>query len=560
MRSSRQAKKARSGSARNRTCYRRPAFQVASSPGYDAKSRRPWTAGLRYSLSSPVQVRGDKETGKKSTPAFQLRDRIRHRSDSRKRRGPRHSLRAFYVRRLEYSMAHPIPSRALRSKLAREPKDNPAEIAESFVSRICEDIERGTCVMFVGAGCTTERGQRHTATFYQEIREKACYPADTAPPSFPVLMQYFCDHVDGGHHNRLITEAISRIERFCDHGEEERCAKWFCDPIAEVPYLNRFVTTNWDPFLERSLDVLVAIVEDRDLAFWDDSKRQVLKIHGCVTRPYTIVATQSDYDACMERNPLIFNKLRDLMATKTFIFVGYSMRDPDFQEVWKGITGTLGHFARLAYAVDIDATPETVSSWKARGIELVKTSDVLFVRALRERLEKKDLIPSQKFLTSLHCARRQIASTHLRMGQESVGKLASAMYQDGLLHALDYVLLSTALGVKTKENFESELNQQNQMLEDVLDKPDPIEIAYRSGWVEVLEAYCNRSTSPIKRFFHPYRGYPIKHLVRGEKIGGYRVTPTGAERSPAIRVKKAPTNVKAAVVCAACHPSRHTKG
>ncbi len=415
-------------------------------------------------------------------------------------------------------MTRSSPAIISRPKFSHKTTDDPRAVAESFVSRICEDVVRGACVIFIGAGCTTEREQRHRLSFYQEIKEKASYPRDSVAPSFPELMQYFCDHVDGGRHNRLITEAISRIERFRDHGDDERCASWFCEPIAEIPYLNRFVTTNWDPFLERALDVLVPIVEDRDVAFWDDSKRQVLKIHGCVTRPYSIVATQSDYDACMKRNPLIFNKLKDLMATKTFIFVGYSMRDADFQEVWKGITRTLGRFTKLAYAVDIGSTPDTTASWKAQGIELVKTYDGLFVNALRERLEKKNLIPSKKFLRLLRRERRQIASTHINMGQESTGKLASAMYQDGLLHALDYVLTSTALGTKTKENFESELGQQDQMLEEMLEKRNPIEIAYRSGWVAVLRTFCSRSTLPILRYFHPYRGHPTKQLVRGEKF------------------------------------------
>lgn len=292
----------------------------------------------------------------------------------------------------------------------------------------------------------------------------------------------------------------------------------FCEPIAEIPYLNRFVTTNWDPFLERALDVLVPMVEDRDLAFWDDRKGQVLKIHGCITRPYSVVATQSDYDACMKQNPLIFNKLKDLMATKTFLFVGYSMRDADFQEVWNGITTALGHFTRLAYAVDIDATPDAVSFWKGRGIELVNTSDILFVRALRRRLEKENLIPSEELLGFMRRARRQVASTHFKTGQESHGKLASAMYQDGLLHALDDVLTSTALGVKVKENFESDLSQANQTLEQVRRKHDPIEIAYFTGRVEVLKRFCHRSTAPILRYFHPYRTRPSKKLVRGDKF------------------------------------------
>jgi SIR2-like domain len=331
-------------------------------------------------------------------------------------------------------------------------------------------------------------------------------------------MQFFCDRADGGHHNRLITEVISRVERFCDHGELELEAARFCDPIAEIPYLKRFVTTNWDPFLERALDILVPIVEDNDLAFWDDGKRQLLKLHGCVTRPRSMVATQSDYDACIKRNPLIFNKLKDLMATKTFVFVGYSMRDADFRVVWEGITRKLGCFRKLAFAIVRAPAPDAVSYWGARGVKLLRTYDTVFAECLREKLEEEDLIPTRRFLASLRRECRRVASTHIKMGQQSAGKLASAMWQDGLLHALDYVLTSTALGAKTREDFETELSHQNQELNEELRRRDAIEIAYRSSWVEVLKKFCTRSPIPIPHYFHPYRAHPTKKLVIGERF------------------------------------------
>lgn len=408
--------------------------------------------------------------------------------------------------------------RSPRIRGAQRLADDLVPVAEGLVSRVYEDILRGDCVIFIGAGSTTERKQRGSPTFYDEIKLKSDYPKNTEEPSFPALMQYFCDKVDGGRHNRLIREAIARIEHFCVQGDQRWDAMRLSEAIAAIPYLTRFVTTNWDPFLERALDVLVPIVEDRDLAFWDDRKRQVLKIHGCVTRPYSIVATQSDYDCCMTKNPYIFNKLKDLMVTKTFIFVGYSMRDADFQEVWKGITAALGHFTKLGYAIDINATPDTTSLWKDRGIELVNTSDILFVRELGKRLKKDNFIPSDALLDFMQRSRSQVAATHVRMGQESEGKLASAMYQDGLLHALDDVLTSTALGTKKKEDFERDLSDMRDTLARVRRKNDPIESAYFSGRAEVLKRFCNRSVTPIPRYFHPYRMRPSKALFAGEKF------------------------------------------
>ncbi len=192
-----------------------------------------------------------------------------------------------------------------KKKPKRKDDVDPTPVALELVERIYEDVLHERCVVFLGSGSTTERPNRGRESFYDHVKKLARFKGDR--PAFPELMQYFCGQSDGGHHNRLIREALSRIEVFCLRGEDNYLAAMATDAFAEIPYFNRFVTTNWDPFLERSLDVLVPMVEDRDLAFWDDRKRQVLKIHGCITRPYSIVATQSDYDDCMSKNPVVFN-------------------------------------------------------------------------------------------------------------------------------------------------------------------------------------------------------------------------------------------------------------
>jgi hypothetical protein len=292
----------------------------------------------------------------------------------------------------------------------------------------------------------------------------------------------------------------------------------FTNALAQVPYFNRFVTTNWDPFLERSLDVLVPMVEDRDLAFWDDHKKQVLKIHGCITRPYSIVATQTDYDRCTTRNRLIFNKLKDLMATKTFLFAGYSMRDADFRKIWDSISGSLGHFAKLAYALDPNASEEQISFWKEREVAVFKSTDLAFIRLLKRRLEQEDLIPTDSLLAFLHHERQRIAHTHIKMGQTSDGRFASAMYQDGLLHELDSVFSSSALGTMKKEDYEREYGEKRRWLDEAWQAQNVIEIAYRSGRIEALERFNSRDKSKIPTFFHPYKLKPTVKLIKGKRF------------------------------------------
>jgi len=188
------------------------------------------------------------------------------------------------------------------------------EIPEELI----EEIISYNCVLFAGSGITTE--QYYTTNFLERIKEKCKYPKSEKNQSFPEVMQYYCEKLDGSRKNRLIREIIEWIELFSAEGEPNRHATDFFREISRIPFLRTFITTNWDPFCERILNVLVPMVEDKDIPFWDENKRQILKIHGCVTRPHTIVATTDDYDKCVKDRSggAIFTKLRDLMATKTF--------------------------------------------------------------------------------------------------------------------------------------------------------------------------------------------------------------------------------------------------
>jgi len=378
-----------------------------------------------------------------------------------------------------------------------------------------EDLLAQRVVIFAGAGTTTESGKVPGPTFYESIKTRCRYPKAKPDLSFPDLMQYYCDHVDGGQRNRLVSSAIDRIETFAAPGEDNRFATMFSYELAKLPYVDRIVTTNWDPFLEQSMNILVPMVEDRDLAFWNDTKRQVLKIHGCITRPYTLVATRDDYEACIKRNPLVFNKLRDLMASRTFVFVGYGLRDSDFRLIWAEIIQSLGQLRRLAYVVDPESKDEKTTFWRSNGLWHIRMTDIAFVTLIHARLVRDDHLPSEKLLNIFARERRRTIRAHLERNQdESGGAFASAMYQDGLLHSFSDVLTGASLG-KRPEELERELRGSKRHLELMFKRKEIVEIAYWSGRVEVLDRFCRKTMSQIPIYFHPNRLVPSLKYIRG---------------------------------------------
>jgi hypothetical protein len=414
----------------------------------------------------------------------------------------------------------PAKKMSRRGKNAVTPKQRArtSRAAPIIPDELFEDIKSGNVVLFAGAGVSTESGPHGSPTFYEEIAHQLAGKAK-AGATFPDLMQRFCEVIDGGQRHRLTRNIIQRIERFSAPGEPNAMATMLHRDVARIPQFTRVVTTNWDPFFERELNVLVPTVEDQDLAFWDDAKRQVLKIHGCVTRPNTIVATRNDYSGCLKLNPLIFNKLRDLLVTKTFLFAGFSLRDPDFSLVFDQITRRLGGFRRLCYAVDPDANAATKARWRRRKVKVIGATGVAATRSIVARLAEEGLIVSDDYLFFLRDQLNRIRRIHLERQQNSDGALSSAMYQDGLMHALGHVISGSELGAP-RATFDSEREAAREALSTYWERKDVLEIAYWSGRAEVLERFCTRVPGDLPAYFDPYELLPRRKFKAGGRFEG----------------------------------------
>lgn len=380
---------------------------------------------------------------------------------------------------------------------------------------LMQEIQSNNCILFLGAGVSTEGTSYRKTTLYDHIKELSKYPNKSEHPLFPDVMQYYCDKVDGGLKNKLIREIIEWIEPFTVEGEPNRSVMMFHSEIARVPYFRIIVTTNWDPLCERALNVLVPMVEDRDIPFWDEQKRQILKIHGCITRPQTIVATRRDYEACMtdKTRGAIFTKLRDLMATKTFIFVGYSITDPDFKLIYDEVIANLGEFRRRSYVIDPKPTKQAVQEWNKRGVKVVKMHGIAFARQLTRHLEKSGGILTEELVKGVYQQLQKILKTHMDTCdfQDRASGLASSIYQDGLIHSLEHIIVESKMG-RTSDDFNSTLKEYEQTLQQYKRREILVEIAYWSGRVEALKRLISRNMRDIPPFYDPMKLEPT-HLL-----------------------------------------------
>ncbi|MFF1572465.1 SIR2 family protein [Leifsonia sp. NPDC058292] len=309
------------------------------------------------------------------------------------------------------------------------PIDIPDELVEAAKNR---DL-----VVFAGAGISTERPQLFPETFYEEV--EARLRDEPSGKSFPEVMQEF---EDAFGRRELIRAMLDRIDYVSTFQSLQSNTTAFHSEIASISQLNAILTTNWDDFFERFSGARPFVL-DEDFAFFDLPGRRVLKLHGSMSNLSSIVATTSDYTSREEdlARSVMGAKLRDFLATKVILFVGYSLTDSDFESIYRSVIERMGRFRRHAFIV----TPVDTGSAVDFGLTHLKTDGGHFAHLLKRRLEDSGHhIPDERLDRAewIHRAvlAAHVASEKLLENPNVFGGFTQA-YQDGILAALGRVRL-----------------------------------------------------------------------------------------------------------------------
>jgi NAD-dependent SIR2 family protein deacetylase len=90
--------------------------------------------------------------------------------------------------------------------------------------------------------------------------------------------------------------------------------------IAQLPF-KRIITTNWDTLLEEALREahrpFVKVVRDVEMAYADEGKVLLIKLHGSVEQKDTLVITGDDYYDVFARLPQTANLVRSYFASQS---------------------------------------------------------------------------------------------------------------------------------------------------------------------------------------------------------------------------------------------------
>jgi hypothetical protein len=136
------------------------------------------------------------------------------------------------------------------------------------------------------------------------------------------------------------------------------------------------VTTNFEFLLEQGYALVNKfcrpIIEEEQLSI--SSRNQgvsLLKLHGDINHPKRLVITEDDYDKFLSNYPMFATFLSNLLITKTPLFIGYSLDDTDFRQIWQLISERLGSLRRQAYTIMIDCSQHEIARFDRRNVKVI---------------------------------------------------------------------------------------------------------------------------------------------------------------------------------------------
>jgi len=145
--------------------------------------------------------------------------------------------------------------------------------------------------------------------------------------------------------------------------------------FAQFPF-EQVITTNFDFLLERAYEAsgkpYLPVVDEDLLPFTQASgETRLIKMHGDLNHPSLLVLTEDDYDGFSIRRERMFQEITHLLISNTVLFIGYSIDDPDFRQIWNLVKKYFGKFRRPAYALLVDASETKINEYSRRGVTKV---------------------------------------------------------------------------------------------------------------------------------------------------------------------------------------------
>ena len=211
------------------------------------------------------------------------------------------------------------------------------------ISLVAEELDSQRLVIFVGAGCSISAGLPSWKELIDDILRK--YSIKTKETHLIRL----ATRLERELSPLKFREEISKRLRL-----KPETATHLHDELVSLD-VNLFVTTNYDHLLDDAFKKYGhsprIVYKDEDLPSIDPTQKTIVKLHGDIDSPSSLVITSTDYARYKTRHRGFVDWLRGTLSRYSILFLGTSFDDPRVVEVDDDVVNLFDSFRRSPFIV-----------------------------------------------------------------------------------------------------------------------------------------------------------------------------------------------------------------
>ena len=335
---------------------------------------------------------------------------------------------------------------------------------EAFIDDYGAAIETGQASLLIGAGLSVDAGYPEWAELLKPIAKEFQIPD---MEDFSLRAQYI-ENKRGGR------EALrEHLERVIGKVDPDPCDSHLL--LAQLGIRDTW-TTNYDPLIETADSDLTVIKRDEDLVDRVARQRRLYKMHGSIPSGATepvggrdqLVLSRNDYEHYEQTHPRLWRLLQAQFLTSSFLFLGFSMTDPNFEAVFRvarlaTADKLMPHYAIMKRdSADGGMFDLRSDDLRQAGVELIEVADFDEITELLQKLLARSR-PAGLFVSGSARTPQDAEST----GAATYPTAASNEELDGFAKALGHrlavegipsIVAAGELGAKVGYCFLSRLN------------------------------------------------------------------------------------------------------
>lgn len=194
--------------------------------------------------------------------------------------------------------------------------------------------------------------------------------------------------------------------------------------------IDGIITTNWDLFLEYLFPEFTVFIGQHELLTGRSQNiSEIYKIHGCSSKPNSLVLTSDDYNDYRKKNPYLCAKLLTIFVERPVIFLGYSLDDKHIAEIFDDIINCLPK-----ENIDFLKNKLIFVQWED-GKEESTITDSIIHKKIPVKLIQKDNY--SELFEVLGSRKRRIPAHIFRIIKEQIYNLVITNDPKGLLYVTD---------------------------------------------------------------------------------------------------------------------------